>query len=144
MENPLASALPELLETCLVVEDDSIIRLDLEETLRGFGFRCVIGAATLEAAAGLASAHSIGLAVLDFELGRDTTLPIAELLAEQGVAAVFLSAHGDGIELPPTLRHLQVIAKPFSSALLAQAILKALDPAGQTSAKATCCLCATG
>ena len=38
MDNPLASAPAGLLATCLVVEDDSIIRLDLEETLRGFGF----------------------------------------------------------------------------------------------------------
>lgn len=144
MDNPLASALPELLGTCLVVEDDSIIRLDLEETLRGFGFKCVIGAATLEAAAGLASARTFGFAVLDFELGRDNTIPIAELLAQRGVAAVFLSAHGERIDLPPALRHLQVIGKPFSSALLSDAILRALGLAGQTSAKGICCLCGPG
>lgn len=144
MDNPLASAPAELLETCLVVEDDSIIRLDLEETLRGFGFKCVIGAATLEAAAGLASARGFGFAVLDFELGRDNAIPIAELLAQRGVAALFLSAHGERIELPPALCHLQVIAKPFSSAVLAHAIAKAFTSAGQTSAKDICCLYGTG
>ena len=50
MDNPLGSAPVELFDACLVVEDDSIIRLDIEETLRGFGLRCVHGASTLEAA----------------------------------------------------------------------------------------------
>ena len=49
MESLLRSAPAELLDACLVVEDDSIIRLDLEETLRGFGLKRVHGAGTLDA-----------------------------------------------------------------------------------------------
>ncbi len=74
MNIPFDSAPVELLDMCLVVEDDSIIRLDIEETLRGFGFRCVLGAATLEAAAEIAETNTLRFAVLDYEVERGNTL----------------------------------------------------------------------
>lgn len=127
MNNPLASAPVELLDACLVVEDDSIIRLDIEETLRSFGIRCVIGASTIDAAAQIVETASLGFAVLDYEVGRSNTVSIAGQLVAKGIPAVFLTAYGKGIELPPGLTHLQVISKPFSSALLAEALLKAFE-----------------
>ena len=87
MDNPLASGPVGLLGTCLVVEDDSIIRLDIEETLRGFGFSCVLGASTLEAAADIAATAAIGFAVLDYEIGRCNTVALAEQLRAKGVPA---------------------------------------------------------
>ncbi len=68
MENPFAVAPPGLLAACLIVEDDSLIRLDLEETLRDFGVGCVYGAATLEGAMQIVESAEIRFAVLDFEL----------------------------------------------------------------------------
>ncbi len=127
MNNPLASVPAELLDGCLVVEDDSIIRLDIEETLRGFGIRCVLGASTIEAAAQIVDKASVRFAVLDYEVGRSNTVAVAGQLVAKGIPAVFLTAYGRGIELPPALAHLQVISKPFSSALLAEALLKAFE-----------------
>jgi CheY-like chemotaxis protein len=115
------------------VEDDSIIRLDLEETLRGFGFGCVVGASNLEAAAALAGTLRIRFAVLDYEVGHSTTADLASLLVAKGVPVIFLTAHAGGIALPPALAHVQVIAKPFSSALLAEALLRALEERGPMS-----------
>jgi CheY-like chemotaxis protein len=128
MDKPFAPGPVALAGMCLVVEDDSIIRLDIEETLRGFGFRPVVGASTLESAAELAAAASLRFAVLDYEVGRGNTVELAETLAARGVASVFLTAHGHDIELPDSLRHIQVIAKPFTSSLLAEALLMALRP----------------
>jgi hypothetical protein len=69
---------------------------------------------------------------------------VAEQLVSKGVPAMFLTAYGHGIELPQTLMHLQVISKPFSSALLAEAILKALDAGARPSAEPISCISMTG
>lgn len=139
MESLLRSAPAELLDACLVVEDDSIIRLDLEETLRGFGLKRVHGAGTLDAGLELASVANISFAVLDFNLGRADTVPIAMALAARGIPVVFLTAYGAAVELPPALAHLEVIAKPFSSELLAEALLKAFDLAARQKAAGVAC-----
>ena len=144
MDNPFASLPVEFIGTCLVVEDDSIIRLDIEETLRGFGVRSVLGASTLESAAEIARSASIRFAVLDYEVGRGTTVEVAEILTARGIAAVFLTAHGGGIDLPPALRHLQVITKPFSSTMLAEALLAAFGELEQTCNGGISRACATG
>jgi len=133
MENPFGSAPGELFDSCLVVEDDSIIRLDLEETLRGFGLRMVHGASTLDAAMRIVQGAEIRFAVLDYELGRGNTVAVAETLVARGIPAVFLTAHGSEIELPPGLSHLKVIAKPFSSAALAEALIAAFESKARTT-----------
>jgi len=127
MEKLLRSARVELLDSCLVVEDDSIIRLDLEETLKGFGLKQVHGAPNLEAALQIIASADIRFAVLDYNVGPGTTVEMAEALAARGIPAVFLTAYGSAVELPQTLAHVQVLAKPFSSDLLAGAMLKELE-----------------
>jgi DNA-binding NtrC family response regulator len=127
MEQCLRSARVDLLEQCLVVEDDSIIRLDLEETLKGFGLRHVHGASSLEAAAKIIAASPIRFAVLDYNVGACNTVAMAEALTARGVPTLFLTAYGNAVELPPSLSHVQVLAKPFSSDLLAEAILRELE-----------------
>jgi CheY-like chemotaxis protein len=142
--DPLASGQAGLLGTCLVVEDDSIIRLDIEETLRGFGFSCVLGASTLEAAADLAATAALAFAVLDYEIGRCNTVALAEQLLARGVPLVFLTAHGQGVELPPSLAGLQVVGKPYSSAMLAEALLRTFAATGQPIARSIPCISLTG
>ena len=127
MDNPLNSARVELLDRCLVVEDDSIIRIDLEATLRGFGLRHVHAAPTVEAAQSIIANSDIRFAVLDYSVGSANTVAMAEALAARGVPALFLTAYGTSVELPPSLSHFQVLSKPFSSDLLAAAMLKELD-----------------
>ena len=88
MEHRLRSARVELLDQCLVVEDDTIIRLDLEQTLKGFGLKHVHGASTLEAAAGIIASSPIRFAVLDYNVGQSNTVAMAEALTACGVPAM--------------------------------------------------------
>jgi len=127
MEHRLRKARVDMLDQCLVVEDDSMIRLDLEKTLKGFGLRHVHGASTLEAATEIIAASPIRFAVLDYTVGAANTVAMAEALAARGVPALFLTAYGSSVELPESLAHMQVLSKPFSSDLLAAAMLKELD-----------------
>jgi CheY-like chemotaxis protein len=142
--DPVTSGQVEMLGTCLVVEDDPLIRLDIEETLRGFGFSCVLGASTLEAATDIAATTAISFAVLDYEIGRCNTVTLAEQLVAKGVPLVFLTAHGNGIELPPSLASLQVVGKPYSSGMLADALLRTFAATGQHFARTIPCISLSG
>lgn len=122
---PLASAL-HFLEACLVVEDDSIIRLDIEDTLRQLGLRDVRSAASLTAAHALVLETELGFAILDYEIGKSTSLPLAEILLARGVPMMFLTAYGKDVQLPAGLSHIPVLAKPFTTAMLAAAVLSAV------------------
>jgi len=138
MEQCLRSARVELLDQCLVIEDDSIIRLDLEETLRGFGLKHVHGASTLEAAAQIIASSPIRFAVLDYNVGHSNTVAMAEALTARGVPALFLTAYGTSVELPASLAHMQVLSKPFSADLLAEALLRELQALGSASPGGAC------
>lgn len=144
MERCLRSARVEFLDHCLVVEDDSMIRLDLEQTLKGFGLEHVHGASTLEGAAAIVESEPIRFAVLDYVVGGSNTVAVAEALAARGVPVLFLTAYGKSVELPAGLAHLQVLSKPFSSDLLAAAMLRELAglspaPKGETC-EGGCCV----
>ena len=125
------SILPLLgqLEGCLVVEDDSIILLNIEHTLRHLGLMDVRTATTLARAAELATDGDIRFAILDYELGSTTSLPLADQLIAQNATILFLTAHGGGLDLPVPLRHVPVVSKPFTTALLEEAIVAALGAA---------------
>lgn len=126
MEKPLRPATTGIIDACLVVEDDSIILLDLEETLKDFGWPRVHAAATLEAATNIMASSDIRFAVLDFELGHGNTIQLAEELTARGIPALFLTAHGRSVELPAGIAHLEVLSKPFSPELLAEAMRREL------------------
>ena len=58
------------------------------------------------------------------------SLPVAEKLVAKGIPVLFLTAYGANVGLPPQLSHLTVLAKPFTSSLLAEAVLQSLQVAG--------------
>ena len=77
----------------LLVEDEALVAIDLEMTLKAAG-AVVVGpflrlAPALKAAAG----ESFDVAILDVVLGREKSYPLADLLAERGVPLVFHSGH---------------------------------------------------
>lgn len=120
-----ASAL-RLLEACLVLEDDSIIRLDIEDTLRQLGLSDIRSAASLTAASSLALDSDIRFAILDYEIGKTNSVSIAETLLARGVPMMFLTAYGNDVQLPAALSHIPILAKPFTTAMLAAAVLAAV------------------
>ena len=61
----------------LLVEDDALIAIGAEDTLIAAGFVCLLAHDT-ETARALLEAHDIGAAILDYDLGDETSLCIAE------------------------------------------------------------------
>jgi light-regulated signal transduction histidine kinase (bacteriophytochrome) len=120
---PAPAPTPTLLRgrTVLLVEDNMIIAMDGEDALRDLGAE-VITAATVNRAREAIAAHAIDLAVLDFNLGNETSLPVADLLAESGIPFVFATGYGDGLDLPDRFSDVTLLKKPYSGATLAQGI----------------------
>ena len=105
----------------LLVEDNMIIAMDGEDALRDLGAQ-VVTAASIGRAHEAITLHPVDLAVLDFNLGNETSLPIADMLAERGVPFLFATGYGDGLDLPDRFSDVILLKKPYSGATLAQAI----------------------
>lgn len=112
----------------LLVEDNMIIAMDGEDALRDLGAEVVTAAGVGRAREAIA-VHPVDLAVLDFNLGNETSLPIADLLAERGVPFLFATGYGDGLDLPERFGDVMLLKKPYSGATLAQAIAPMLEKA---------------
>ncbi len=112
--------------TCLVVEDDSLIRLDLQDTLGQLGVTSSLGASSVAQALDLLAKQRVEFAILDYQLRNSTSVKLAEVLLQMGIPFLFLTAYGSEIDLPAALRPVPVLPKPFTTALLAEAVLLAL------------------
>jgi two-component SAPR family response regulator len=110
----------------MVVDDDSLLALDLEIFLQDEGCVVVGPAPTADAALALIAAGPPDLAILDIDLNGDTSVPIADALAARGVDFLFISGHSRSM-LPAAHSKRQLLAKPWSEAGLRDALIKLLD-----------------
>jgi CheY-like chemotaxis protein len=64
-------------------------------------------------------------ALLDVNLGTETSFEIAERLAEIGIPFAFATGYGEQIAFPDAFRETQKIRKPYSTDTLRQALQRA-------------------
>ena len=110
----------------LLVEDDPLICLDLEASLVDFG---AIVTAVGDALAGLKamSASAFDFAVLDFEVGAETSEPIALAAKARNVPFLYLSGYSEHDERFSRWPGIQVLVKPLSVDEVARGIEAALS-----------------
>lgn len=120
-ESPTA-ALAEI-GTFLVVEDQMLIAMDVEAMLKEEGAETVVVANSVRQAMATIRAVPPAFAVLDINLGQETSIPIAEELARRGVPYIFASGYGDTPLIPEALGPVKIIAKPYEADGLRSAIL---------------------
>jgi light-regulated signal transduction histidine kinase (bacteriophytochrome)/CheY-like chemotaxis protein len=106
----------------LLVEDQALIAMDTEELLHGLGAETVYVAANVEAALGILSTSCVAAAVLDFNLGSETSEPIADELGVQAVSFVFATGYRDGASIPERFSHVPIVRKPVAESSLASAL----------------------
>jgi DNA-binding response OmpR family regulator len=98
----------------LVLEDDYLLALLYADWLRREGAVVVGPSGTLTAALPLARGEAIDAAVLDINLGKDLSFPVADVLAARSVPFIFVSGWGALLENSDhALR--RCLAKPTSS-----------------------------
>jgi PAS domain S-box-containing protein len=111
----------------LLVEDEPLVAMDAETTLRALGCEVAGPASTLPEALRLAEAEAprLDAAVLDVNLGGQAAFPVADLLVRRGVPVVFATGYselpggwtGDGGQGRTAL-----LRKPVDGAALAAAL----------------------
>lgn len=97
----------------LLVEDNMIIAMDTEETLYELGVTKVDLAASVQEARRLLANGKPDLAVLDFNLGNETSEPLARELAADGVPVAMATGYGEAMRELDDLDLIGVLAKPY-------------------------------
>ncbi|MHA7819634.1 MAG: HWE histidine kinase domain-containing protein [Erythrobacter sp.] len=112
----------EFAGTALLVEDNVIIAMEAEQMLLGLGFADVVTTSSVASAAKAIDGNEFAFALLDINLGSETSMPVADRLAKTGVPFVFASGYGDGADLPEVHSGVPVVTKPYSGDLLRRTI----------------------
>ena len=106
----------------LVVEDDPIIRMLIEDIVADLGGACLT-ATSVSGAMALIAAERIDVAVLDFNLNGEFSVPVGARLETLGVPFVYATGYGDksaGVNGAP------ILAKPFLPADLTDTLARLL------------------
>ncbi|PDT38286.1 two-component system sensor histidine kinase/response regulator [Rhizobium sp. M10] len=97
----------------LLVENNLIIAMDGEDILRRLGAE-VATAPTVAEAMEILTGRSFDLALLDVNLGDETSFGIADRLAADGVPFVFATGYGEGIAQANSHSDAPVLQKPYT------------------------------
>jgi DNA-binding response OmpR family regulator len=111
----------------LIVEDDPLIGFDLAVELEAHGFAIIGIAPTVAKAMSLFRQHGCDVAVLDVNLGRETSAEIASTLAMAQIP--FVAVTGYSIDqCPMEFASVPLLSKPFQTRLLVAELKRQLLP----------------
>lgn len=97
----------------LLVEDSMIIALDTAETLRRLGVDEVSTCSNVASALVAIERQSADFAIVDFNLGHETSEPIIRELRERSIPFVLATGYGDVDDKAAELGALGVLKKPY-------------------------------
>jgi len=118
----------------LIVEDNMIIALDAETTLETMGAASVEVAPSVNEALRVIEKGTPAFAILDVNLGNESSFPIADRLIALGVPIVFATGYGKNIDFPERFANVPVVSKPYTDESLAPKVAEALARADVTKA----------
>ena len=106
----------------LLVEDSMIIALDAEEMLLGLGAAKVDTASSSHEAFRILDLYTPTFAMLDVNLGLETSFLIANRLLTLGVPHIFATGYGESIKVPAEHRDTPIVSKPYTAESIARAV----------------------
>jgi CheY-like chemotaxis protein len=109
----------------LVVEDESLVAMLLETMLEDMGCVPVGPAATIDEALKLVDSEMFDAALLDVNVAGQPVFPVARALEARGIPLVFSTGYGEG-GLPEAWRGRPTVQKPFTEAVIRDALMSAL------------------
>ena len=102
-----------VMASVLLIEDEALIRMMVADMLVELGHSVAGEASDLQSGLLLVSRPGADAAILDIQLGDDSSVPIAEALRGKGIPFVFASGYGaDGV--PEGFRNYPCLEKPFA------------------------------
>lgn len=96
----------------LLVEDDPLIAFDLAGTLENEGHVIEGPYASVREALAAIGSEPLDCALLDVNLGHETSFPIADELQRQEIPFALVTGHDISI-LPAEHRHRPILQKPY-------------------------------
>ena len=113
----------------LIVEDDPLIGFDLAVELEDAGFAVVGVAPTVAKARALFEQHGCDVAILDVNLGRENSAPVATMLAAAQVP--FIAVTGYSVDqCPLEFVAAPLLSKPFQTMRLIAELKRQLPQLG--------------
>ncbi|MBV7256112.1 response regulator [Pacificimonas sp. WHA3] len=106
----------------LVVEDSIIIAMDIEDTLIKMGADSVHIAADVKEGFAFLARRRPAFAVLDFNLGAETSAAIARKLALMNIPFVFATGYDEETEIAREFPGVSVVQKPLAEDALKAAV----------------------
>jgi len=97
----------------LVVEDNMIIAMDAEDMVRELGADTVTVVSDVSSAITAISANSFSFALLDVNLGAETSELVAVALEKAKIPFAFATGYGDATEVTKAFEAAPVIQKPY-------------------------------
>jgi DNA-binding NtrC family response regulator len=110
----------------LVVEDEMIILMTIEDMLAQLGCKDVTAVPSVAKALALIDAQSFDVAMLDANLGKETSERIADALAARNIPFFFATGYGS-IAAGDKHKDRKVLSKPFRLADLERSFSDALS-----------------
>lgn len=110
-----------------VVEDESLVAMQLEDMLCDFG--CEIAGLAMRIARAeemLKGGLEVDMAVLDVNISGEKVYPIAEMLRDRGVPIVFATGYGRG-GVEACWHTCPILQKPYTADQVEQTIRAALS-----------------
>lgn len=117
----------------LLVEDQVLIAMDAEMMLADAGIDNVVTASSSSDALNRLKNFTPVIAILDINLGSDTSVPVAQELIRRGIPFVFATGYDDRSSVPAELLSIPVVRKPYDANALVKALsdrLASRGPAG--------------
>ena len=111
----------------LVVEDDPMIAMSLDMTLSDAGYVVIGPAGSVSSALALLAQHGCDAALLDVNLGRETSEAVARELMTLGKPFISLSGYSRD-QLPKAMQNSPLLNKPASSEMILAEIERCLAP----------------
>jgi light-regulated signal transduction histidine kinase (bacteriophytochrome)/CheY-like chemotaxis protein len=108
----------------LLVEDQILIAMDAEAMLGELGFTNVSTAASVTEALSRIETLAPAAAILDVNLGADTSLAVAEKLRQRRTPFLFATGYGDGSIIPEAFSDVRVIRKPYAAGELSASLME--------------------
>ncbi len=99
-----------------------IIAMEAEEILRELGYADCHVCGSVRGAMQILADNSISFALLDIDLGDETSEEIAAALQAKGTPFLFASGYNEFPEIAEALASVPVVTKPYTSGDIAAAI----------------------
>jgi two-component sensor histidine kinase/CheY-like chemotaxis protein len=106
----------------LVVEDSMIIALDTEENLKRLGVPSVRVESSVEGALKAIAEGPPDFAIIDFNLGNESSAPVAAALRARGVRFLLATGYAESASELDTLGAAGVLRKPYGRSELERAL----------------------